>query len=91
MLCFIFNRYQEFMDNLITSFMYHFRAFIQEAKECADEKEQEFLRNLTEELPHLGEFLVWYSSQEIKQNITAEEYRQLGIRYFIQRKTNRYC
>jgi hypothetical protein len=33
MLCFIFNRYQEFMDNLITSFMYHIRAFVNEAKD----------------------------------------------------------
>ncbi|PIR10203.1 MAG: transposase, partial [Gammaproteobacteria bacterium CG11_big_fil_rev_8_21_14_0_20_46_22] len=79
MLCFIFHRYQEFMDNLITSFMFHLRAFVNEANNHADAKEEEFVRGLMLELPNLGEFLVWNSTQEIKQNITTEEYRQLGF------------
>jgi hypothetical protein len=79
MLCFIFHRYQEFMDNLITSFMFHRRAFVGEAKEHADTKEQEFTKELMLELPNLGQFLVWNSTHEIKQNMTPEEYRQLGF------------
>jgi len=46
MLCFIFHRYQEFMDNLITSFMFHRRVFIVEGKEYADAKEQGFIKGL---------------------------------------------
>src|SRR3990167_9684354 len=60
MLCFIFNRYQEFMDNLITTFMYHIRVFVNEAKEYADTKEKEFIQGLMLELPNLGQFLVWF-------------------------------
>lgn len=79
MLCFIFNRYQEFMDNLITSFMYHLRAFNHEAKEYSDTKEAEFIKGLMLEMPNLGQFLIWFSSQEIKPNLTNEEFRQLGF------------
>ena len=79
MLCFIFNRYQEFMDNLITSFMYHLRAFLNEGKKYADEKEAEFIKGLMLEMPNLGEFLIWFSSKEVKPNLTSEEYRQLGF------------
>ena len=79
MLCFIFNRYQEFMDNLITSFMYHLRAFLNEGKKYADEKEAEFIKGLMLEMPNLGEFLIWFSSKEVKPNLTSEQYRQLGF------------
>lgn len=78
-LCFIFNRYQEFMDNLITSFMYHRRAFVNEAKDYADAKEKEFIQGLLMELPNLGQFLLWFSSKETKPNLTTEEFKQLGF------------
>lgn len=79
MLCFIFNRYQEFMDNLITNFMYHLRAFNHEAKEYSDAKEAEFIKGLMLEMPNLGQFLIWFSSKEVKPNLTNEEFRQLGF------------
>jgi len=79
MLCFIFNRYQEFMDNLITSFMFFVRLFVNEAKEYADAKEAEFIQKLMLELPNLGQFLVWFSSQETKLNLTHKEFKQLGF------------
>lgn len=79
MLCFIFNRYQEFMDNLITTFMYHIRAFVNEAKDYADAKEKEFIQGLIMELPNLGQFLIWFSSKETKPNLTTEEFKQLGF------------
>lgn len=79
MLCFIFNRYQEFMDNLITSFMYHLRAFNNEAKEYADKKEEDFIKGLMLEMPNLGQFLIWFSSKKVKPNLTSEQYRQLGF------------
>ncbi|MEO8402642.1 MAG: Tn3 family transposase, partial [Gammaproteobacteria bacterium] len=79
MLCFIFNRYQEFMDNLITSFIYHLRSFNNEAKEYADAKETEFLKKLMLEMPNLGQFLIWFSSNEVKPNLTNEEFKQLGF------------
>jgi hypothetical protein len=79
MLCFIFSRHQEFMDNLITSFMYHLRAFRSEAKEYADAKEAEFIKGLMLEMPNLGQFLIWFSSKEEKPNLSSEEFRQLGF------------
>src|SRR3990167_1187165 len=79
MLCFIFHRYQEFMDNLITSFMFHRRAFIAEGKEYADAKEQEFIKGLMLEFPNLGQFLMWFSCQATKPDLTKEEFKQLGF------------
>jgi hypothetical protein len=79
MLCFIFDRYQQFMDNLITSFMFHFRAFVHESKKYADDKEAEFIKELMLEFPTLGQFLIWFSTQETKPNLTHEEFKQLGF------------
>ena len=71
MLCFIFNRYQEFMDNLITSFMYHLRAFVDEAKEHADTKEQEFIKRTNDGATEPRTIFGLVFKQEIKQNITT--------------------
>jgi TnpA family transposase len=81
-LCFIFNRYQEFIDNLITSFMFHLRAFMNEGKQYADEKENEFVKGVIQELPNVGQFFSWFSNKdnnEIKQNISVKEFKQIGF------------
>lgn len=54
------------MDNLITTFMYHLRAFVNEAKDYADAKEKEFIQGLIMELPNLGQF--YFGSQAKKQS-----------------------
>jgi TnpA family transposase len=59
--------------------MYHIRAFINEAKDYADTKENDFIQGLIMELPNLGQFLLWFSSKEIKPNLTTEEFKQLGF------------
>jgi TnpA family transposase len=82
-LCFIFHRYQEFMDNLITDFLFYVRSFLEGAKEYAEEKEDQYLKALMMGMPNLGEFLKWYSSKEISPKITTPEaFRQLGFDIF---------
>ncbi len=37
-LCFVYHPYQQIMDNLITSFMFHIRAILTDAKKYADKR-----------------------------------------------------
>ena len=79
-LCFIFHRYQEFMNNLITSFTFHMRSFMNEAKDYAKAKEDDYLKGLLKEMPNLGRFLEWYSCEKISATITTpEQFRQVGF------------
>jgi len=81
-LCFIFNRYQEFMDNLITSLMFHLRAFRQEGKEYADTKESELVKSVIQELPHVGQFFSWFANKDdaaLKHNMSIEAFKQIGF------------
>jgi hypothetical protein len=64
-LCFVFHRYQTIMENLITSFMLHTKSIVDDAKVFADEQEERYRKNITLDLPQLGEFLQWYSSYTI--------------------------
>jgi len=89
MLCFIFNRYQEFMNNLITTFTFHMRGFMAESDAYADEKECEFIQSVIRELPGAGQFFTWFSSsknKEEKPNITVEEFKKIGFDIFSQKK-----
>lgn len=80
-LCFVFNRYEEFMDNLITGFMIYINIIVDEAKEYAKTKEIEFVKGLIQELelPIVGQFFLWFSTQEIKPTLSIEEFQQLGF------------
>lgn len=56
-LCFVYHRYQQIMDNLITSFMYHTRAIMDASKTYADLALMEHRAGLVVDFPKLAQFL----------------------------------
>lgn len=76
LICFIYHRYQQFMDNLIVTFIYHVRCILDSARAYA---EQEFLQHgskLIIELPKVAKFLKWFPEQEKNPQVTYEELSQ---------------
>jgi len=63
-LCFIYHRYQQIMDNLITSFMYHIRAIAVNAKAYAEKAKAEYHSGLIVDLPKLAKFLKWFPNRK---------------------------
>ncbi|CAO5682397.1 MAG: hypothetical protein HEEMFOPI_01654 [Holosporales bacterium] len=57
MLCFIYYRYQQIMDNLITSFIYHIRKIDSDRAAYVDKKKSEYNADLSFDLPKLAKFL----------------------------------
>lgn len=79
LLCFTFHRYQEFMDNLIISFMAHMRSLIDDAKAYVKIKEAEYINSITMDFPLLVEFLKWFSSEDINSSMTQEAFKKMGF------------
>jgi hypothetical protein len=63
-LCYIYHRYQQIMDNLITSFMYHTRAITVDAKAYAVKAAAEYHSGLVVDLPKLAKFLKWFPNRK---------------------------
>ncbi len=59
-LCFAYHRYQQIMDHLITSFMYHTRCIINDGKAYADKAMTDHSSSLIVDLPKLAKFLKWF-------------------------------
>ena len=59
-LCFVYYRYQQIMDNLITSFIYHTRSILDNCKAYADKELADHNSGLTVDLPKLAKFLKWF-------------------------------
>jgi TnpA family transposase len=59
-LCFVYYRYQQIMDNLITSFMYHIRKITSEGEAYVEKKMGEYNAGLTVDFPKLAKFLHWF-------------------------------
>jgi TnpA family transposase len=70
-ICFIHHRYQQMMDNLITSFIYHTRSIIADGKEYADNAAMEYGAKMVVEMPKLAQFLMWYPHRD--KTLTQEE------------------
>jgi hypothetical protein len=62
-LCFVYYRYQQIMDNLITSFMYHTRNIMNNGKVYADKEMADHNSGLTVDLPKLAKFLKWFPNR----------------------------
>ncbi|MDQ5884450.1 MAG: hypothetical protein QG556_790, partial [Pseudomonadota bacterium] len=75
-LCFIYHRYQQIMDNLITSFMYHIKLIMEEGKEYATEANAKYAVSLTVELPNLANFLLWFPVRD--KNLTYDEISKIA-------------
>jgi hypothetical protein len=59
-ICFVYHRYQQIMDNFITSFMFHTRYIMDAGKIHADKAMAEHNSNLVVDLPKLANFLKWF-------------------------------
>ena len=70
-LCFIYHRYQQIMNNLITSFMYHTKKIKDGGKASADKAFVEHKANLIADFPKLAKFLKWFPKRNPK--LTHEE------------------
>lgn len=63
-LCFVYHRYQQIMDNLITSFIYHTRAIMDGGKSHAEKAMTEHSSALVVDLPKLSQFLMWFPKRK---------------------------
>ena len=77
-LCFIYHRYQQIMDNLITSFMYHTRAITVDAKAYAKKAAAEHHSGLVVDLPKLAKFLKWFPNR--KPGLDHDELNQAAYK-----------
>lgn len=73
-ICFVYHRYQQIMDNLITSFMYHIRAIIDAGKTYAELAQMKHSSGLVVDFPKLAKFLKWFPKREAE--LTHEEVNQ---------------
>jgi TnpA family transposase len=77
-LCFIYHRYQQIMDNLITSFMYHTRVISVGAKAYAEKAAAEYHSGLVVDLPKLANFLKWFPNR--KTGLNHDELNQAAYK-----------
>ncbi len=77
-LCFVYHRYQQIMDNLITSFMYHTRLIMDDGKVYADKAMTEHNSGLAIDFPKLARFLKWFPKR--KPNLSHEELNQVAYK-----------
>lgn len=84
-LCFIYHCYQQIMDNLITSFMFHVRAIMADAKKYAEKARAEYNTNLTVDVPKLAKFMRWFPNRKYGMNhdeLNREAYKILPEKQF---------
>ena len=58
--CFVYHRYQQIMDNLITSFMYHTRTIMEAGKTYSGIAMMEHSASVVADFPKLAQFLEWF-------------------------------
>jgi hypothetical protein len=64
LICFIYNRYQQIMDNLIATFQYHMNSILEGAKDYANDAALKYSASLVLDFPKLAQFLKWFPSKE---------------------------
>ena len=63
-ICFVYHRYQQIMDNLITSFMYHTKTIMEAGKTYAEMAMMEHSAALVIDFPKLAQFLEWFPKRD---------------------------
>ncbi len=76
LICFVDHRYQQFMDNMITTFIYHVRAILESGNAYADMAFLQHGSKLVVALPKLAQFLKWFPSQEMNPESMYAEFGQ---------------
>lgn len=77
-ICFIYNRYQQFMNNLIISFLYHAKAIIEDGKDYANQAMIEHNSNIAANFPKLAKFLKWFPKRNKK--LTYDELNKIAYK-----------
>ena len=77
-ICFVYHRYQQIMDNLIVSFMYHTRSIMDAGKTYADMAQMEHSSGVVVDFPKLAQFLNWFPTRD--QQLTHDELNQAAYK-----------
>lgn len=75
-MCFVYYRYQQIMDNLVVSFLYHMRTIIDGGKAYANVEQLKHSSRIVVEFPKLAKFLKWFPNRD--QSLTQDELNQLA-------------
>ncbi len=70
-ICFVFHHYQQIMDNLITSFIYHTRAILDAGKTYASMAQMEHNSHMIVDFPKLAKFLEWIPNRSEQLSYSA--------------------
>lgn len=84
-LCFVYHRYQQIMDNLITSFIFHIRAILADAKKHANKALAEYNTTLVVDMPKLARFMKWFPNRKYglsHEGLNHEAYKILPEKQF---------
>lgn len=71
LICFVYHRYQQIMDNLIISFMYHTRAILDAGKTYAAMAQMKYNSQMVVDFPKLAQFLSWFPNRNKELNYAA--------------------
>ncbi|MCF6808434.1 Tn3 family transposase [Thiotrichales bacterium 19S9-12] len=77
LICFVHFRYQQIMDNLITSFMHHTKAIMNSAKTYADLALMEYSSKMVVDFPKLAQFLKWFPHRD--KTLNHEELNRMAF------------
>jgi TnpA family transposase len=77
-ICFIHHRYQQIMDNLIISFIYHVKTIMDAGKDYAEAAMMEHASRIIADFPKLSQFLQWFPKRE--KELTYEELSQVAYK-----------
>ena len=83
-LCFIFHRYQQIMDNLIVTFLYHTRAMMDSAKAFAETEQLKHSSRVVVDFPKLAKFLKWFPQRD--PSLTHEQLNEAAYRILPQQQ-----
>ncbi|NQY65063.1 MAG: Tn3 family transposase [Alteromonadaceae bacterium] len=72
--CFIYHRYQIFVDNLITSFIHHIKIIKKEAKAHADKEFFSHATKIIKKYPNLATFFRWFPQQQAHETSSHSYY-----------------
>ncbi len=67
-LCFVYHRYQQIMNNLITSFLYHIKVIMDEGKLFAEAEEAKHNAERAADFSKLAQFLQWFPLRDHSLN-----------------------
>ena len=74
-LCFIYHRYQTFVDSLVVSFIHHAQILKVGGKEYADKEFFNHATKIVKQYPDLATFFRWFPQQELASSPQEEYYK----------------